>query len=264
LQIKEKQMKRLCIAVVMSAVSLLAQGPAQQRVTKLVTVKYADPNGLYNLVRMFGVEVQVNGPMKVLAISGSTDSVAAAETAIRQLDIAPKNIELTVHFVVGSDQANLAGNAVPQDLRDVIAQLKSTFAFKEYRMLDVLTLRTRSGSPAETSGILSTAAAPRLSVFSIRSATVSEDGGTVRIDRMHAGLRIPLINRAAAVAANLAPGHPDRLAAADGNLGKVEYRDTGIDQDVDVKEGQKVVVGRSSLEGPEKALFLILTARVIP
>jgi len=30
-----------------------------------------------------------------------------------------------------------------------------------------------------------------------------------------------------------------------------------------VKEGQKVVVGRASLEGPEKALFLILTAKVV-
>ena len=256
-------MKRLCVVVVMSALSLLAQGPAQQRISRLVTVKYADPTGMINLVRMFGVEVQVNGGMKVLAINGFPDAVAAAETAIHQLDIAPRNIELTVYFVVGSDQANLAGNAVPQDLRDVIAQLKSTFAFKEYRMMDVLTLRTRSGAPAETSGILNNASAPRLSVFSIRSATVSEDGGTVRIDRMHAGLRIPMINRAAA-AANLAPGHPERLAAADGNFGKVEYRDTGIEQDVDVKEGQKVVVGRSSLEGPEKALFLILTARVIP
>ena len=248
-------MKRVCVAVVMSALSLLAQGPEGRQVSKLVTVKYADPNGLYNLIKMFGVDVQVNGPMKVLAIHGFPDSVAAAETAIRQLDIAPRNIELTVYFVVGSDQANLAGNAVPQDLRDVIAQLKSTFAFKEYRMMDVLTLRTRSGSEAQTSGILNNASAPRLSVFSIRSATVSEDGGTVRIDRMHAGLRIPMINRAAAAAAT---------GVADGNFGKVEYRDTGIDQDVDVKEGQKVVVGRSSLEGPEKALFLILTARVIP
>ena len=30
-----------------------------------------------------------------------------------------------------------------------------------------------------------------------------------------------------------------------------------------VKEGQKVVVGRSSLEGPQQALFLILTAHVV-
>ena len=83
---------------------------------------------------------------------------------------------------------------------------------------------------------------PKMSRFSIRNATVSEDGTTIRIDRMHAGLKIPVTF----------PG------------GKgVEYTDSGIDQDVDVKEGQKVVVGRSSLEGPQQALFLILTAHVI-
>jgi hypothetical protein len=31
---------------------------------------------------------------------------------------------------------------------------------------------------------------------------------------------------------------------------------------VDIKEGQKLVVGRSSLEGPGKALFLVLIARI--
>jgi hypothetical protein len=144
--------------------------------------------------------------------------------------------------VVGGDQANLEGGAVPQEIRDVITQLKGTFTFKEYKMLDVLTLRTRAGSGADTSGILNTGNPPKMSRFSIRNATVSEDGTTIRIDRMHAGLRIPVV----------LPG------------GKgVEYTESGIDQDVDVKEGQKVVVGRSSLEGPQKALFLILTAHVI-
>ena len=86
------------------------------------------------------------------------------------------------------------GGAVPQDLRDVITQLKSAFTFKEYKMLDVLTLRTRDGSGADTSGILNTGNPPKMSRFSIRNATVSEDGTTIRIDRMHAGLKIPLVS----------------------------------------------------------------------
>jgi hypothetical protein len=81
-----------------------------------------------------------------------------------------------------------------------------------------------------------------MSKFSIRNATVSDDGTTIRIDRMNAGLKIPVV-----------------LPAGKG----VEYTDSGILQDVDVKEGQKVVVGRSSLAGPQQALFLILTAHVI-
>jgi hypothetical protein len=31
---------------------------------------------------------------------------------------------------------------------------------------------------------------------------------------------------------------------------------------VDVKEGQKLVIGRSSLDGPNRALFLVMIARV--
>ena len=47
------------------------------------------------------------------------------------------------------------------------------------------------------------------------------------------------------------------------SAGKIEYVDTGISTDtVSVKEGQKLVVGRSSLDGPSTALFLLLTARI--
>jgi hypothetical protein len=235
-------MKRLILAVLLIATTLLAQTPppAQERSTKLITLKYVDPQAIISIVRMFGVDIQFNRELKVMSLSGSPQSLAAAEAAIKQLDVAPKNIELIVYFVVAGNQPATAG-AIPADLRDVVAQIKSTFAFKEYNLLDTLTLRTRAGSRAETTGLLSppTAPQPRLSLFSIQNVTVSEDR-TIRIDGMHAGLRVPVAMPS-----------------------KVEYLNTGIDQNVDVKEGQKIVVGRASLEGPEKALFLILTAKVV-
>jgi len=236
-------MKRLVITALL-ALPLLAQQqpqpPVPQRTTKLIHLKYADPSAISHLVSQFGVTVVPNSNMKVMTIDGMPDKLAAAEAAIQQLDVAPKNIELVVHFVVGSDQAVPNATAVPPDIRDVISQLKGTFTFKDYRMLDVLTIRTRAGSSAESSGILDQRSnPPRLSVFSVHNATVSEDGKTVRLDRMHAGIRIPVANQ-----------------------GKTSYTDTGVDQDVDVKEGQKIVVGRSSLEGPAQALFVILTAKV--
>jgi hypothetical protein len=233
-------MKRLVIAALL-AIPLLAQ-QTETRTTKLVRLKYADPQALRQVISQFGVNVVPESGMKVMTLEGFPHNISAAEAAIAQLDVAPKNIELVVHFVVGSDQAAITGSPVPPDIRDVISQLKNTFTFKEYRMLDVLTIRTRAGSRADTTGILDARQnPPRLTTFSIFNATVSEDGGTIRIDRMHAGVRIPV-----------APVQ-----------GKANYTDTGIDQDIDVKEGQKVVVGRSSLEGPEKALFLILTAKVL-
>src|SRR5258708_28226820 len=189
-------MKRMLLWVLLMAAPVVAQTPAPDgRVNKLVTLKYAEPNAVAPLFNPWGVNIMPNRQIKTLSISGPADKVAAVEAAIKLLDVAPKTIELTVYFVVGGDQPTLAGGGVPQDLRDVITQLKGAFTFKDYKMLDVLTLRTRAGSSAETSGILNAANPPRMSQFSIRNATVSEDGTTIRIDRRHAGLRIPFTRR---------------------------------------------------------------------
>jgi hypothetical protein len=230
-------MKRLLFALALLALPVAAQPP--ERVVKLIQLKYADPNAVNNLIQVFGAGVTVDRQMKIIGLSGTRDQVAATEAAIKQLDVPTKNVELTVYFVTGSDSETQRGNAVPADLQPVVTQLKNVFAFKNYRLLDVLTLRTRTASTADTSGILSTANFPATSSFRIQSSSVAEDG-TIRIEGMHAGLRVPI-----------APG------------GKPEYANSGIDQNIDVKEGQKVVVGRTSLEGPDKALFIVLMGKVL-
>jgi hypothetical protein len=82
---------------------------------------------------------------------------------------------------------------------------------------------------------------PQTTVFGIQSVSIGDDG-TIRIERMHAAVRVPIFPQG----------------------GKAEYTETGVGQNVDVKDGQKIVVGRTSLEGPDKALFLVLTAKVVP
>jgi hypothetical protein len=238
-------MKRLLLALALVAAPLPAQ-PTQdpnERIQKLVTVKYADPQAIANLLRDFGVDIKTDNRMKVLAISGNRNRVTTAEDAVKQLDVpaaAQKDIELTVYFVVASDQPNLAGNPIPADLQSTVATLKSTFPFKNYLLMDALSLRSRSGVGADTSGQIS---GGRLTVFRVRSASLESDGSMIRLDGLHAGLRIPVSGGA---------GKPNT------------YIDTGISTDVvTAKEGQKLVVGRSSMEGPEKAMFLILIAKVV-
>jgi hypothetical protein len=232
-------MKRALLALALLALPLAAQ-PAPDRVQKVIQLKYADANSVAGILGIFTLDIRLDNNMKIIALSGPADRVSAAEAAIKQLDIAPKNVELAVYFVTGSDKENPAGNAVPHDLEPVITQLKTAFAFKNYRLLDVLSIRARTGSGADTSGVLGTQTTPQTTQFGIRSVTIGDDG-TIRIERLHAAVRIPI------------------------NLGgKTEYTNTGVDQNVDIKEGQKVVVGRTSLEGPDKALFLVLTAKVVP
>jgi hypothetical protein len=240
-------MKRMLLAALLLVTPVMAQNPLMppEQVQKLVTLKYADPQSVANLISVFGLDsVRLDTHLKVISLSGTKARVASAEEAIKQLDLpsaAPKNIELTVFFVVGSDQNPLAGNPIPAELQTVVTQLKTTFPFKAYALLDVLALRTRSGSGAETSGQLN--GSSRLSTFRVQSASVDGDGSNIRLEHLHAGVR------------NL---------VSLGDPTKKQYVDTGISADVvDVKDGQKLVIGRSSLDGPEKALFLVLIAKII-
>jgi hypothetical protein len=239
-------MKRILMLSLLLVAPLMAQTDAAkpqvpERVQKLVTLKYVDPQAIQNLIRMFNVDVTLNEQMRVMALSGTRERLAAAEEAIKQLDVpsaAQKNIELTVYFVVGSEQDKPTGNAIPQELQSTVAQLKNSFPFKTYSLLDVLSLRARSGVGAETSGQYGS----RITQFKVRSATLEADGAMIRLDNVHAGIRNPV---------------------QDGPS-KITYVDTGISADVvDVKEGQRLVIGRSSMDGPEKALFLVLIAKVI-
>ena len=91
-------MKRLLIAALLMAAPVMAQEGLS--VEKVVMLKYADPRAIENVLRVFGLNITVNEQMKVVAIGGRKEKVAAAEEAIKQLDVpsaAQKNIEITVY-----------------------------------------------------------------------------------------------------------------------------------------------------------------------
>jgi len=235
--------KWILVAFMITAPVLAQPQPdPNETVTKVVVLKYADPMSMRNLLGNFGVDTRVDPQMKVLTVSGHRANVTTAEEAIKQLDVpasAQKDIDLTVYFVVGSDDATQTGSAIPADLQSTVATLKSTFPFKNYFMLDVLSLRTRAGVQAESSGQLTR---NRSTQFHVASANLEGDGSMIQLNRLRAGLRVP---------------------NGVGKDGQTAFMETGVNTEVvDVKEGQKLVLGRSSLNGPDTALFLILIAKV--
>ena len=239
-------MKRLIFAIFLLALPLAAQTEAPpHQVQKLFVLKYADADNVYNLLRVFpNTNIIPNKEMHTLAIATMSNVMPGIEDAINRLDLpsaAPKNIDLTVYLVIGGE----AEGPMPGDLQPVITQLKTAFPFKTYRVLDTLTLRTRTGLRAETQssgGALQVGGGRPQAVntsFRITSASLAADGTTVRLDGLSASCRIP-------------------YEVGNG----INYRDLGMSTDVDIKEGQKVVVGRLGIE-PDQALVLVLTARVV-
>jgi hypothetical protein len=252
-------MKRFLFALMLMALPLAAQDDKKAEtkpaptVQKLFLLKYADPDNLANLLQVFHANIRPNRDMRALAVDGTSEAVAGIEDAIKRLDIlaaAPANVDLTVYLVVGHEAESPAGSSpVPKDLDSVVTQLKNAFAFKSYSLLDVLALRTRTGQPASTTssgGAMQFgdgSSQPVVTSFSIRSATIASDGATVRIDSLSSNCKVP-------------------LPTVSG--GKIfAPQDLGIRTDIDIKEGQKVVVGRLGISR-DQALFLVMTVKIVP
>jgi hypothetical protein len=218
----------------------LYQKPPEPQVQRLFVLKYADPNQMRDLLNFMGT-VRTNTELHAVTVSATANSMAAIEDAIKRLDVptaAPQNIDLTMYLVAGDD-GDAASAPLPRDLDSVVAQLGNNFSYKAYRLWDVLTMRTRTGQVVtlDSSGGSGDAPPNRIRVatsITIRSTTIAGDG-TIRINGLQANSKVQ---------------------------GVAETTQVGIRTDVDIKEGQKVVVGKQST-GPNQALFLVIMAKVV-
>jgi hypothetical protein len=262
-------MKRILAILIMLALPLMAQEqkkpeeapakPSQPGVQKLFILKYADPNQLGSLLNVFPASIRPNSGMHALAVAASPEAMVAIEDAIRQLDVpgaAPKDLELIAYFLVGrsEDRQDLVSDSAqetPKELESVVSQLRSAFAFKSYRLLESLSLRTRTGqrSTASSSGAARNIFGrpiPIATQVTISSADVEADG-RIRVSGLRVSQRVPYVSPAT------------QKPTTDTSL---SYTDLGFTTDVDLKDGQKVVIGRNALN-PQEAIFLVLTAHVI-
>ncbi|HEV2444782.1 MAG TPA: secretin N-terminal domain-containing protein, partial [Candidatus Sulfopaludibacter sp.] len=220
----------------------------EPHVQKVFILKYADPRNLAGLLQVFDANVHVNADLHALAVSGSPQTLQAIEEAINKLDTpaaAVKDVVLTMQLVVGTDTEGAVGGPIPKDLDKVVAELRDVFPFKNYRLMDVLTLRTRIGQRAgtESSGgamQFGSVTKPVVSNFNFNTSSLGPDGTTVRLEGLRAQSQIPV---------EASPGQYSR-------------QDLTLTTDVDIKEGQKVVIGRRGIN-KEQALFLVLSAHVV-
>jgi hypothetical protein len=247
-------MKRILLALLLMTLPLAAQEekkgetPAPHTVQKLFVLKYADAQSVRQLLQVFHANFNANGEMRVIAVEATPEVMAGIEDAIKRLDVpsaAPTNIDLTVYLVVGHEGENPAGGSVPKDLDSVVTQLKNAFSFKSYSLLDVLALRTRTGGqPASTTssgGVIqngNTTAAVVTNLW-LNSASVGSDGTSVHIGNLKAIIKMPLPN---------GPGFTNT--------------DLGMNTDIDIKEGQKIVIGRLGIS-KDQALFLVMTVKIL-
>jgi len=215
-------------------------------VQKVFNVEHVNVTRLQNLLSIFDVMIEADQRLKVVAVKGLPDSVAAVEAAIKRLDVPPppaKNIELTV-YLLNATEAPVTGATIPSGLDEVVHQLESVFAYKGFRLWETLILRARDGEiggSKHLSGVIPETGASY--EFRVQSAVIVADKDKGRMIRLN-GLALVM-------------GGP-RAKVSD-----EEGEAAHIQTDIDVREGQKVVVGKANVDVQKTALILVVTARVL-
>jgi len=226
----------------------------QPQVQKVFAIKHGDVNAIAQTLRIFPVDVRPNRELQVIGVGGPAALLPTIEDAIRRLDVppvAPKNVELTVYLLLASDQESGSGS-LPPDLQSVMKQLMATFAFKGFRAIDTLVLRSRDKQKADARGLAKLdpdIPNPSSYMFSYQAASVSSDekGPTIRLDDLRFTARIVVKKK------------QEEPSAVTG----YESIEAGFGTNVDVREGQKVVVGKAAVGGTNTALILVITAKVL-
>lgn len=213
-------------------------------VTRIFEVKYQNVNSLAQLLYPFGAKLQPSNEFKAITVSGGPELVTAVGEAIKRFDVPVKNVEVTLYILAGLSQAPQQEN-IPKELDGVTKQLKALFAYQGYRLLDTMLMRGREGQGASAAGAgvsVGTSTFPTRYQVRYNSTSVTPDvkGNMVRIDKLNFGANVP-------------------IQSSGGGMANV---DTGINTDVDVREGQKFVIGKASMGGAD-AMILVLTAKVV-
>ena len=152
---------------------------------------------------------------------------------------AVKDVELTVYLLSGVQTAG--ADDVPQDLAAIVRQLHGLFTYKSYKLTESFILLGRQGYAA-TEGVLPGSGLHY--TFSYRRVRLSnEKPYMVHIDGLSISLTGPPVIRDGKVV--------DRNVIA------------SINTDLDLAEGQKTVVGKSSINAGGDALILVIVPRVI-
>ncbi len=246
-------MKRTISVLVLSSVSIL-WGQAQQPrptqapqvlqptlvaqpldVTRVVTLK--NPNRVSTSV-IEGIGLIIKRTDNIVVLTGPQGRVDTAEAILRQLDVPPppalrKNVQLTAWLIIAS-MAGTQDTPLPKELQSAVNQVASVFPYKAFNVMDAIELRLGNTGGGSLSGVL-----PRV-------AQVFPGGGlyTLTVGRVE-----------------LFEESPVSLIRVSNFMLKVQ--DLYLNTNVDMREGQKIVVGKVNIDGTSNALIVILTAKVV-
>ena len=225
--------------LVLMSMTLWAQPSA-----KVIMLKYLKVDSALIIGQAFGdgkVILQRDPRAQMIVLSGPPDLLTAIENAIQKADVPEKtasNLELTFYVIVAGDKEGTV--ALPEDLAGVAKQVKGLFGYPSLRLLDSLQVRARDGMRGEASGMMGKMAGTMPNLYDLKFNEVIVQGTdkarSIKLTRLRFGTKIAIGS---------------------------QYFDGGLTTDVDFREGQKIVIGKSSLDSSGTPFFVVVTGKVV-
>jgi len=250
-------MKRLLIALLLVTSAAFAQDETTFNTTrdyrnKVFTIQHRDPKVILSAVKLLGSgfkgsDLSMNDQLRTITVRDFPENIAAIEEAIGRLDKpapAAPDMELKISVLIGS-KTPLANNAAtPDELLPVVRQLQSTLSYAHYGLLTTTVHRSKTGIGIEGSGVAESTllgiktSDTRPIFYSYKLRGVSVGAEKLDVDNFEFSMRVPL----------------------DMGNATVQYQNVGFSTPVAVKQGEKVVIGTTTMN--DKALVVVVTAKV--
>jgi hypothetical protein len=227
----------------------LAWSAVAEDQAKIFELKYGDVRRIGETIRIFpNSGLLWDESMRTISVKGTAEQLKVIEEAIQRFDVpsATQNLEFTIYLVIASPDPG-KGGGMPQALDSVVKQMSETFSFKSFRMGETFLIRSRDGRMAEASSIGPYTGDGQNTIYQCKfnSARLipDEKGKKFRIDGLRIGMKMP-------------------YKTSGGADPKYQYADIGFNTDIDVREGQKAVVGKANVIGGE-TMFAVLVPRIV-
>ena len=226
---------------------------------KVFQIKHRDPGSLREVLKLLGsgykgATISVSQEFKTITVRDFPENLATMEEALGRLDVPEQgrpDIEFRVYVLLATNTAGSGGD-LPTELNDVISQLRNTFKYKDYSLMSSSVHRAKDGPTgvnnrgvAEARKLQGAVTTPNANplIYSYELRPISMDAPASGATTVHIGtfsfeMRIPI------------------------SIGtEIRYDPIGFRTPVDLREGEKVVVGTTTME--DKGLVVVLSAKII-
>jgi hypothetical protein len=230
--------------------------------SRVFEVKHRDPSNLMRVLAPLGsgfkgATMSSNQDFKTITVRDFPENIAAVEEAIRRLDApepARPGIEFHVHILVATNSPTFSPpNAYPEELNAVIKQLQSTINYKFYHLMTTQVLRAKEQG-------LRTASVKGVSELTLRADTQASKN-PIFYDFNFDNITLDAVTSTAAKIQVGQFGFTMRVPLIVGAQGQLQYENIGFSTPVNMREGEKVVVGTTSMEN--KGIVVVLTGSIM-